>query len=413
MASQNLTAAAIESLTYRTDGPSRQVLWDKKLSGLGVRVTPANGKQFVLHYRHHGRTRLMSLGRVHDFRNVTDARDAATEFLRRLRREDVDPLIERRKQKAAGTVAVMLDRWLSEHVSKKLKATTLADYTWHVKKFLKPEFGTRIPRDVVRPDVRQMHARISRQAPYLANRVVASLRAAINWAAKQDDGTLTPGYQNPAVGLEFNREKPRDEHLRAQELPAVTAALASETDVFVRGYFSLLLLTSARKTELLRLRRAQVRLELEELVFDNTKNGQDFVVRLSAPAIEVLRSIPEVAGSEYVFPNRRSDGKRGYMRAPRSAWNALLKRAGVTRRVTIHDVRRSLGTALARAGYSAEQIAQLLNHRSSITARHYIRLASDTQTLMVNELGRLGTVQPAANSEAIADRTTTGVVAAG
>jgi hypothetical protein len=91
MATKNLTAAAVQALTYDPHGPSRQVLWDGKVAGLGVRVLPGGGKHFVITYRLHGRSRLMHLGRAGDFKNVTDARETAAEHLRRLRREKVDP----------------------------------------------------------------------------------------------------------------------------------------------------------------------------------------------------------------------------------------------------------------------------------------------------------------------------------
>lgn len=403
MASQNLTAAAIDALGYDPSGPSRQVLWDKKVAGLGVRVTPAGGKQYVLAYRRHGRSRLMSLGLVADFRNVSDARDTAIEHLRKLRREDADPLIERAKEKAAGTCKEMFERWLA-WVALKRKATTHAEYKRHVDAHLDPEFQHHRPRAVTRAEVRKLHARVTtKNGTYMANSVMRSLRAAFNWAGRQDDTTLPANHANPVKGIEFNPEKARDEHLRAVELPLVVASLQQEPDPWDRGYLWLLLLTSARKTELLRLRRSKTYPDLGEIVLEDTKNKTDFVIKAGPAVFEVLDSIPRVAGTDYVFPNRRSDAKKPHMSAPRLDWKAVVKRAGVDRRITIHDVRRTMGTALGRAGFNAEQIARLLNHKSEVTAKHYIRLASDTQQRMVDELARIGAVQPAANSEPVAE----------
>jgi integrase len=394
MASINLTASAIEKLNYDSKGASRQVLWDSKVAGLGVRVTPAGGKQYVLSYRRHGRSRLMSLGIVADFRNVTDARDTAQEYLRKMRRDDVDPLVERSRQKAAGSITQMLDRWLTQHVAKKRKASTHADYKIHVDKHLKPLFGAHRPADLTRPEVRRLHARISTKAPYTANRVVASLRAAFSWASKQDDGTLPANHQNPAQGIEFNPEKARDELLRPDELPAITTAIEQEPDPWVRGYLWLLLLTGARKTELLKLRWSDVRIDQGEIVLRDTKNHSDFALKVAGAAVDVLRNIPRLSGTDFVFPNRRSDGTRGHMVGPRAPWAAALKRAGIERRVTLHDVRRSAGTLLARAGFTAEQIARQLNHKSAITSKHYIRIASDLQQQMADELARAGVAKP-------------------
>lgn len=386
MATVNLTAESIGRLRYIPSGPSRQVLWDRKLPGLGVRVTPANGRQYVLSYRRHGRSRLMSLGRVDDFRNVSEARDTAGEFLRKLRRNDVDPLIERARQKAAGSVGELLNRWIDEHVNKNRRASTASEYRRHVKSYLHPEFGAHRPTDLTRPEVRRLHSRIGTDAPYMANRIVATLRAAFSWAAKQDDGTLPAGHHNPAQGIEFKPERPRNELIRPGELPAVVAALEQESNPWARGFLWLMLLTGARKGELLRLKWQDVRLDQGEVELRDTKNHSDFVLKLSGAAVDVLRKLPKVSGCDFVFPARRSDNDAGHMAAPRAAWAAILERAGIARRITLHDCRRLAGTMLARAGFTAEQIARQLNHKSGITAKHYIRVASDLQQQMADSL---------------------------
>lgn len=388
MATVRLTAQAIEGVRYDPAGPSRQVLWDQKLRGLGVRVTPAQSRFYVLSYRTNGRSRLMALGRVEDFRNVEEARDAANECLRNLRRHRADPIAERRKLKASGTVKELLTDWLAA-IEPRRRPSTLRGYRHHLSRYLLKEFGGRIPQDVTRPDVRRLHARISQTAPYQANRVVATLRAAYTWASKQDNDTLPPNFANPARGIEFNREKARDEMLRPVELPRIAAALDQEPDPWARAYLWLLLLIGCRKSELLRLRWEDVNLELGEIVLRDTKNGSDFRTHLSAAARDVLRDVPRIMDNPYVFPNRRRDATVEHMGAPRTAWVKALAAAGIDRVVTLHDLRRSAGTLLARAGFTAEQIGRQLNHRSAVTAKHYVRIADDLQQRMADELGRV------------------------
>lgn len=394
MATLNLTAASIERLQYDPSGPSRQVLWDAKVPGLGVRVTPANGRQFVLHYRRHGRSRLMSMGRVQDFRNVTDAREAAREHLRLLRREGRDPLVERRKEKAAGTFAQLLDRWLQQHVEKKCKPRTAADYRWHTDEILRPEFGSWRPQDVTRGDARRFHTRLTEQrGPVTANRVLATLRSVFTWAGKQDDDTLPANFVNPVKSVQFNRERSRREFLRSDELPALTRELQAEKDPWVRGYLWLLLLTGARSGELLGLKWADVDLPAGVLTLRDIKNAEDLPLRLSGAAIDVLRNIPRTS-SAYVFPPRRHDGEQPHMAKPRTAWAAILKRAGIPRSVTFHDLRRSAGVLLSSKGFTAEQIARQLGHKSNVTAKVYVLIADEMQQKMADALAT-GTGAPA------------------
>ena len=58
------------------------------------------------------------------------------------------------------------------------------------------------------------------------------------------------------------------------------------------------------------------------------------------------------------------------------AWARILKRAEITG-LRIHDVRRSVGTALARTGASPHIIATGLGHRSIASAKAYVRLAGE------------------------------------
>src|ERR1700734_550186 len=99
-------------------------------------------------------------------------------------------------------------------------------------------------------------------------------------------------------------------------------------------------------------------------------------MKLSAAAVDVFRSIPKVSGSDYVFPPQRSDGGL-HMVPPRKQWHAVLARAGITRNITLHDMRRSVGVLLATRGCTAEQIARQLNHKSNVTAKVYVLIADE------------------------------------
>lgn len=399
MATRNITAAAIAALTYNPHGADRQVLWDKKVTGLGVRVMPSGRKAYVLLFRIFGRSRLMHLGRVDDFQNVGQARDTAAEHLRRLRRDKVDPLAERRREQAAGTIKQMLEQWLA-HVGKRRSPRTVADYKSYVTRYLNPEIGTRRPVDFTKGDAQRLHSRLTdRSGPVTANRVVQALRAAYGWALRSDSDTLRPDFLNP-VQVEFNRERSRSEFIRPNELPAVTSALEAEPDPWARGFLWLLLLTGARGGELISLRWDDVSLETGELLLRQTKNHSDFNMRLSGAAVDVFRKIPRTP-SPYVFPAQRADNESGYMARPRNAWEKVLERAGIKRQITLHDVRRSAGVLLSSRGFTAEQIARQLNHQSNVTAKTYVRIADDLQQKMADTLGTAAGGAGAAQAEVI------------
>ena len=70
-ASVALTDLELRSLKGRKDG--RYEVFDAKISGFGVRVTPSGNKSFVVFYRQQGRQRRLTLGR-YPVLSLADAR---------------------------------------------------------------------------------------------------------------------------------------------------------------------------------------------------------------------------------------------------------------------------------------------------------------------------------------------------
>jgi hypothetical protein len=99
----HLTARIVEALIYSQSNRRLQFVWDSKLVGLGVRLTPAGHKAYVVRYRVNGRQRLTTLGdvRVH---TLDDARKVARAILAKAD-TGIDAQSERERITAAGTLA--------------------------------------------------------------------------------------------------------------------------------------------------------------------------------------------------------------------------------------------------------------------------------------------------------------------
>ena len=76
----HITKRQIDSFVYEGKDGSRDVRWDDRLSGFGVRVYPSGLKSFVLSYRCQGRKRLMAIGR-YGVLTLDMARDKARQAL--------------------------------------------------------------------------------------------------------------------------------------------------------------------------------------------------------------------------------------------------------------------------------------------------------------------------------------------
>ena len=95
---------------------------------------------------------------------------------------------------------------------------------------------------------------------------------------------------------------------------------------------------------------------------------------LTAAALDVLHARQQDDGSsEWVFPSR---GRHGHIVEPKSAWQRIVKRAGLSD-VRPHDLRRSLGSWMAMTGAGLPVVGKMLGHTQPSTTAIYARLAVD------------------------------------
>jgi integrase len=192
------------------------------------------------------------------------------------------------------------------------------------------------------------------------------LRAVFNWGMSEG---IVRGA-NPAIGLKFYQERKRERFLSPDELQRVNEALIAETDWRWRTYFPLLLLLGLRKNELLGARWSDVDLDQRTIKIPDTKAGRSHLLPLPAAAVAMLEELPSRDKSEWLFP---SFGKSGHIVEVKSAWGRIRDRAKVAD-VTVHDLRRTLGSWLAASGYSLPLIGKALNHSNVASTQIYARL---------------------------------------
>ncbi len=168
----------------RRQGPQNGYLylWDNDLHGFGLKVTPAGSKVYLVQYRlggRKGRTRRITIGR-HGEITPTIARAEAKRLLGEVAARR-DPAAERDKAKANKSLAVVLDQFMAEHVTPKLKASTAASYERIAMLYVRPSLGRRSVGEVTRPDIARLHHEM-RAKPYQANRTLAMLSKFFGWA---------------------------------------------------------------------------------------------------------------------------------------------------------------------------------------------------------------------------------------
>ena len=284
------------------------MLWDAEVKGFALRVTPGGAKSFVLDYRAEGRQRRITIGAWPDW-TVAAARQTAKDMKREV---DLghDPMGERQAQREAPTVQEMWDRYAREHLPKKAERSQ-ADERMMWEKIILPRFGKMKVAQITHDDVDALHRDITeiRGTPVRANRTVEVLRKAFNLAIRwkwRDD--------NPASGVRRNQEEKRNRYLNRTEIAALAQALNEHSEPMSANAIKLLMLTGARRGEV--LGATWEMFDLENGVWTkpsaHTKQRKLHRVPLSGPAVQLLvemkaaaKAKAEAEGtppSPYVFP---------------------------------------------------------------------------------------------------------------
>jgi len=382
--STRLTDADVKHLKAPAKG--NRITFDSVVSGLGIRVTAAGARSFILAYRTRtGQQRRYTIGSFPDW-TVTGAREEAKK-LKRVVDGGGDPLAEIAEQKAAPTVDDLIKRITEEFLPRK-KPRTQEQYRRMIRLHIRPALGRLKVHEVRFSDCDSLHRRITRtRGPAVANRTMALLSRmftlAIRWQWRET---------NPVKGIERNVETPRKRYLSADELKRLTDVLAHHPDQQAVDIIRLLLLTGARRSEVLSMRWSNVDLHAGtwSKPASSTKTGRDRIVPLSGPALELLRALRRRANAPvWVFPASGPHvSKCGHRVMIWQDWLRIRKLAGITN-LRLHDLRHSFASQLASSGASLPLIGQLLGHTQPQTTARYSHLFDDVQREAVERVGRI------------------------
>jgi integrase len=362
-----LTDPAIRRLPLPARGD--HVIFDNAVKGFAIRLRATGSRVFVLMYRRKsdGKQRRMTIGAFGAW-GTTQAREQA----RRLKRAvdaGSDPVGEQQETRAAPTIADLAERFIADYLPRK-RPSTQRVYGQQIAADVLPAFGEAKVAAVTHADVDGFHRRLSKRGPTHANRTLAVLSKMFTLAAKWGWRT-----DNPCRGVERNAEAKRTRYLSGAELDRLTTALDKLPDRGAADAVRLLLLTGARRGELLAAKWADI--DLDAGIWNKpgatTKTRTEHNVPLSKPALRLLAEMRERATGDWLFPALSSSGHRPHITA---AWIELRKAAKLPG-VRLHDLRHTYATVLASAGLSLPVIGKLLGHSTPIMTQRYAHLTDD------------------------------------
>ena len=364
------------------------ISWDAQVAGFGCRVTAAGARSFILNYRTRaGRLRRFTIGSFPNW-STGAARDEARNLKIRIDRGG-DPLGDIQRTRGAPTVSDLCDRFLAEYLPRK-RASTQHTYKPQIENVIRPALGRLKLAEVTFADTDGLHRKLSAHGtPYRANRVIALLSRmfsmAMRWQWRSD---------NPCRGIERNAEPKRRRYLSADELARLGHALDKASDQQSANIIRLLLLTGARRGEVLSARWADFDADFTTWTKPSaaTKQKLEHVAPLSSAAQRLLLDIREQtpAAAQWVFPANGS-----HRRDVKDSWAALCKAANING-ARVHDLRHTYASVLASAGLSLPVIGALLGHATATTTHRYAHLFDDPLRAATERASAIITGKPTA-----------------
>jgi integrase len=343
-----LTSRAVEAIKPIA---LRQEIPDGLLPGLYLIVQPSGARSWAVRYRHNGRPRKHTLG-PYPAIDLKSARVLGAKVLRAAA-EGRDPTGERQEQRA-NTVEQVVAQFLLKHGQRRYRPRTFAEAQRLLKQNVVAHWGHQPIASVTRKQLRDMLDRlVTNDTPMLANRVYSITRKLFGWAMEQEIIEVSPyvGLKIPA------EEKSRDRILTDQELRAVWQA-AGQMGVY-GSLVRVLILTGQRRGEIAGLTWDEIDLDkgLISLPRERVKNNRAHEIPLSPQAVALIEALPRNS-EQYVFS---LDG--GPIINFGRFKNRLDKLCGV-QNWTVHDLRRSAASGMARLGVGLPVIEKVLNHVS-------------------------------------------------
>lgn len=334
--------------------------WDDQLPGFGLRVLASGRRSYVLRYRTAtGTDRLLTIGTADELHT-----DAARELARQARadvRHGRDPRAERRALREAPRLEKLRDEFMAKHASQK-KAGTARNYEILWRRHILPIMGNPAVADITEADILRVKDRMA-ATPTNANRAIEVLSKAFTLAERWK---WRPANSNPCRFIEAFPEAPRQRILEPDEIAAVWREIDGP-DVLpsASALFRLLMLTGCRSSEWRLALWSWVDLPNAVLRLPDSKTGAKDVP-LSPDVVALLSALPR--SSIYILPGLTGGPLGGHRRI----WLRILKRAGLTDRVRIHDLRHTVGSYAHAAGATQRDVADLLGHKQMATAARYI-----------------------------------------
>lgn len=354
------------------EGKRKETYFDTATKGLCLEVRVSGGKTYFLRYTDdRGKTR---------YTKLADARDVSLPQARKLcdrtRNEiamGVDPLDNKAAKRAVPTFASFANEQYLPFVQIN-KRSWKTDETL-VRTHMVPFFGKKHLDEITTEDVLRFQQKGIQDgaAPGSVNRRLIMLRYMFNLAIR--DWKIPGVKTNPTERVRLLQENNKKErYIRPEEMGQLYKSVKASRNVMLQYIVAFLVLTGARRNEVLHATWDDFDLERGDWRIPKTKSGNARHVPLNEGALRILAMVKGMSRSEFVFGNPKT---QSYYKHIFYAWDVARKKAGLPD-VRLHDLRHTFASMLVNNGRNLYEVQKLLGHTQVKTTQRYAHLSRET-----------------------------------
>jgi integrase len=343
-----LTDKAVAALK---PGPKSTTVPDPQLTGHYVRLQPGGQKTFITIARNPAGKQVWTTIGATDVLSIDESREQAREVLKRVRAG------EAAFETPPDSFADVAARWLKRHgEAKRLRSLT------QIKRLLNthvlPEWGDRPFLGIRRSDVAALLDGIEdRHGARQADLVLTIVRSIMNWCATRRDD------YNPPIVKGMRRQNPKEterERVLTDDELRLIWKLAEGSGRF-GSIIMLGLLTAQRRTKIATMKWTDLSADGSEWTVPKEPREKDTggVLLLPERARAIIAAQPRLADDDHVFAGRSGDGFSGFS-ASKVTFDRKLP--DDMEPWTLHDLRRTARSLLARAGVAPHIAERVLGH---------------------------------------------------
>lgn len=266
------------------------------------------------------------------------------------------------------TVEQALQNFIELYAKKKNKDWRKVDARLR-NTFIK-EYGHLYLTNLNRKDIIALLDKImAKNTPIQANRTHAAISKFLKWCAERDYIETSPALyiSKPA------KENPRDRVLNDDEIKGVWRS-ADKLGYPFGPLIQILMLTGQRRGEVTGMRWSEINFKENVWIIpkERSKNGKSHSVPLTHAARLILEALPRFLHSDFVFTTTGITPVSGLGKIKDKIAKSINKKDW-----TIHDLRRTAASGMARLKVPPHVVEKILNHTSgtfSSVAGVYIRI---------------------------------------